>query len=78
MPDSIFWTHHFLNKFLIPIFSDSFNDRSDPQIVSICELTNSINEQLSARFPEWHAEVVKSLQDGNNKVIVEGKGEVLN
>nr|CAD2201320.1 unnamed protein product [Meloidogyne enterolobii] len=59
-------------------FENSSNDRSDPQIVSICELTNSINEQLSARFPEWHAEVVKSLQDGNNKVIVEGKGEVLN
>uniref|UniRef100_A0A1I8BYM7 COP9 signalosome complex subunit 4 n=1 Tax=Meloidogyne hapla TaxID=6305 RepID=A0A1I8BYM7_MELHA len=46
---------------------DSFNDRSDSQIISICELTNSINEQLAARFPEWHAEVVKSYQDGNNK-----------
>ena len=34
--------------------------QADFQMASICELTNSINERLAVRFPEWHAERMRA------------------
>jgi len=52
----------------------SFKDRSslnkwDASIVSFCDLLNSINENIAANYPEWHAEKFKeysNVVDGLN------------
>jgi len=42
------------------------SSRKDVQIAAICELTNSINERLASRYPEWHAERVTAYHNGTS------------